>query len=248
MKKELNSMSKTVVISLGGSIIVKNTIQVEYLRCFVQMISQILVKGYSCCIVIGGGKTARTYIRGLNEATKLLDVSTQNFNSADWLGIQSTKLNAQLVKEIMVAYSQKESHIQVFPKILNTLKKLDTKKYNVFFAYGMKPGSSTDYVATRFAKHLDAKTVYNLTNIDYVYAKDPRSNSNQKPIKNLSWKEYFAIIGVDSWSAGSHSPFDIIASKYAYKNGLKVVIVNGQDLKSVRLFLEEKNGKGTVIE
>ena len=55
---------KVIVISLGGSLIVPNKIDYEFLDEF----KKILIKNkkkYNFIVVCGGGSTARTYIKGL---------------------------------------------------------------------------------------------------------------------------------------------------------------------------------------
>ena len=55
-------------------------------------------------------------------------------------------------------------------------------------AAGWHPGWSTDFVATILAERLQAKTILNLSNIDYVYDKDPNKYKDAKKIKlTLLW-------------------------------------------------------------
>ena len=82
-------MMKKVVISLGGSILVKGEEDSDYIR----RISDLLRDLSGNCrfiVVTGGGKTAREYIRigrdlGSDEA------------SLDWIGIYATRLNSYLL-------------------------------------------------------------------------------------------------------------------------------------------------------
>ena len=50
-----------IVISLGGSVIIPNKVDLEYLEKFKQFILK-LKKNHKIIIVTGGGKTARNYI------------------------------------------------------------------------------------------------------------------------------------------------------------------------------------------
>ena len=68
----------------------------------------------------------------------------------------------------------------------------------------------------QLARLLKSKRVINLTNVDYVYNKNPKKFKDAKPIKDLTWKQFKKIIG-GKWSPGANVPFDPIASKLAEK-------------------------------
>jgi len=85
-----------------------------------------------------------------------------------------------------------------------------------------------------------------LTNIDQVYDKDPRKYKTVKPLKDLTWNEYRKICG-NKWVPGMNLPFDPIAAKYAQKNKIKVVILNGKKIKNLKNYLDGKSFKGTII-
>ena len=88
----------------------------------------------------------------------------------DWLGISATRFNAYLVKTIFKNLTYREI-------IADPTKKIRMKNEKVIVAAGWKPGCSTDYDAVLLAKNLGVKTLINLTNIDYVYDKDPKKIS-----------------------------------------------------------------------
>ena len=67
---------------------------------------------------------------------------------------------------------------------------------------GWKPGWSTDYDAVLIAKNHNVKTIINLTNIDYVYDKNPGEFPDAKPMKELDWKSFKTIVG-DNQRSGS---------------------------------------------
>ena len=66
--------------------------------------------------------------------------------------------------------------------IIDPTKKIKSKK-KVLIAGGWKPGWSTDFDAVLLAKNLKAELVINMTNVDYVYNKDPKKSKGAKPIK-----------------------------------------------------------------
>jgi len=92
-----------------------------------------------------------------------------------------------------------------------------------------------------------ADTLVNLSNIEYVYDKDPNKFKDARKLEKVSWKEFRKIVG-NEWKAGMNLPFDPVASKEAEKVGLKVVIMKGTELDNFNNFLEDKVFKGTVID
>ena len=89
----------TVIISLGGSLIVPDEIDVSFLKSLRKLI---LSLDEQVILVTGGGKTARKYIEA---AKQFKELKHEDF---DWIGIHSTRLNAQLVKIIFkdIAYEK----------------------------------------------------------------------------------------------------------------------------------------------
>lgn len=114
-------------------------------------------------------------------------------------------------------------------------------------AAGSKPGWSTDYVAVLLAKKYGISTIINMSNIDYVFNKNPREHKNAEAIKNISWHDFRKIIG-NKWDSGLNLPFDPIASKLAEKLNLKVIILNGKNLSNLNNCLNKKNFEGTIIQ
>ena len=91
-----------------------------------------------------------------------------------------------------------------------------------------------------------AGAIANLSNIDYVYDSDPRTNPNAKRRENMTWAELQGIVG-NEWSPGMNAPFDPIATKLAGELGLTVGIINGHDLPNVARFLHNQPFTGTTI-
>ena len=226
-------MKEAIILSLGGSLIYPKEIDVSYLKAFRQLILDAVANGKRFGIICGGGAICREYIKRANEVLKLGPI--QN----DLIGIATTQTNARLVRELFgdVAHDA---------LIIDYSKTIKTDKPLVIGA-GWQPGCSTDKDAVLLAEKFGAKVVINLTNIDYVYDKDPRKHKDAKALEKLSWDEFLAIIGED-WKAGMNFPFDPVASKLCKKKGLKVVILNGNKLDNLTAYLSGKTFVGTVIE
>ena len=156
----------------------------------------------------------------------------------DEIGIIATKLNASIVRGLFK--NNAEGFIAENPNA-----KINFKK-NILVAAGWLPGWSTDYDAVLMANNVKSKEVINMSNVDYVYDKDPKSHKYAKKIERLSWHEFKKLIG-SKWKPGMHAPFDPVAAKQAEKSKLKVYII-GRDLKNLEKLLDGKRFKGTVIE
>jgi uridylate kinase len=225
-------MEKIYVISLGGSLVVPNEINIKFLSLFKNIIEKKIKENKKFIIIVGGGKTARNY---QNAAKALTKVSNEDL---DWLGIHATRINAHLLLTIFRKYAY-------FRIIKNPKEKINFKE-KILIAAGWKPGFSTDYDAVLLAKTYGSDTIINLTNVDYVYDKDPNKFKSAKPFKEISWKDYLKLIE-QKWIPGMSAPFDPIASKLAQKFKFKVIILNGRKLKNLENYLTNKTFKGTII-
>lgn len=226
-------MKKIFVLSVGGSLLVtKEGIDVKFLKFFRLFILKELKKGNRFYLVIGGGVTARDYIKAAFETTKISQTDR------DWIGISATQLNAQLVKVIFGS----QAHAEV---IINPTKKIKTNK-NLVIGAGYKPGWSTDCDSVLLARRNKIKTVINMSNIDYAYDHDPRKFPQAKRLIDVSWSEFRKVVG-NKWTPGLNVPFDPIASREAQKSKIKVIILNGKDLKNLGDCLAGRKFKGTTI-
>ncbi|MBU2544779.1 UMP kinase, partial [Patescibacteria group bacterium] len=215
----MSNPNQAFVLSLGGSLVVPNGgIDTEFLSAFNAFIRhQISSKKRRFFIVVGGGTTAGKYIEA-GKKTLGHDLTKED---QDWLGIHSTRLNAQLIRTIFrdIADHRVIKHYEI---IFKTDKP-------VAIAAGWKPGWSTDYDAVVLCQDYNIGEVINLSNIDKIFTKDPRQFSDAKPIDSMSWKEYRKIAG-DKWTPRMNVPFDPIAAKLADELGITVRFLNGKNL------------------
>jgi uridylate kinase len=233
MKKE------TFVISLGGSLIVPaEGIDWKFLRAFRALIVGEIKKNKRFVIVTGGGDTARRYQQAADKVVKITK------NDMDWLGIHATRLNAHLIKTIFRDHAH--PRINKNPRTKADIRRHFAKGESIMLAAGWHPGWSTDYVSTILAERLGAKTVVNLSNIKYVYDKDPKKFKDAKKIKNITWHDFRKIVG-NKWDPGLNMPFDPVASKHAEELGLKVIITDGRNIANLNNILSGKNFLGTSV-
>jgi len=226
-------MKKIFVISFGGSVICPKEIDVKLLKRFSLFIKKEMKNGSKFIIVAGGGSTARKYQKAA------FDINEASNEDRDWLGIQSTKLNALLLKSIF----KNETNPILFDQ---RFKIKSFGKYPIIIGCGWKPGWSTDFVTTQIAVDFKTKPVILLGKPDYVYTSNPDKNKNAKPIEKMNWKDYFKLIP-KKWSPGMHAPVDPIAAKLAKKEKLPIIVASGKDFKNLNNILAGRKFKGTII-
>lgn len=221
-------------MSVGGSLIVPDQIDTDFLAKLKNLVDTMTATGRRFIIIAGGGKTARRYQDSASAVTELTS------DDLDWMGIHATRLNGHLLRTIFRDCA--------YPVVItNPDEVLDAPTdAKVIIASGYRPGSSTDLRAIQIAQRVGAKKVINLSNIDYVYTADPRTDPNAKRIEKISWSEFRALIPSE-WDPGLSSPFDPIAAKEAEKTGIEVAIINGNRLDNLIKYLHDEDFIGTKI-
>ncbi len=232
-----SSYKDKIVISVGGSLVVPNGgIDTTFLSNFNSFIRKQLAKNRNrqFFLIIGGGTAARHY----RDAGRIVLGHELTHDDLDWLGIHATKLNAHLIRTIFrdVAHPYILKHYEIIRRVSEP----------VVVAAGWKPGWSTDYPAVLLCEDYGVKTIINLSNVDKVYNKDPRKFKDAKSYDKISWEAFRKIVG-DKWIPGIHAPFDPVAAKKAQELGIKVVVMDGANLKNVENYMSGKKFVGTII-
>lgn len=225
---------ENIIISLGGSLVAPGEIDTAFLKTFKKAVIKFL-DSKRFFIFVGGGKICRDYQKAL------LEFGADN-KERDLIGIDVSRLNAQVLRQAFDKVA--------FEKVLtDPTKKLNSRRDVAVFA-GWKPGWSTDYCAVMLAKNMGIKTIVNVTNIDYVYDRNPNAlptGRQAKPFKEIDWKSFRKIVG-DKWTPGLSLPFDPRASKMAEILKIKVIVINGKHLERLENFLNNKPFTGTTIK
>lgn len=225
----------TAVISLGGSIIAPDKVDIPFLKELNKNLREYLKKDKSrkLILVCGGGAPARVYQQALREIVTDAPSAEQ-----DWLGIRATHLNAQLIKAMF-------SDLCTDNIITDPTGHINFKG-QILVAAGWKPGFSTDNDAVILAERFQAKMIINLSNIAKVYTDDPKTNPEAKPLDTISWDEFKVLVG-STWIPGKNTPFDPVASKRASKLGMKVICSDGRNIENTMAILNKEEFVGTVI-
>lgn len=226
---------QTTIISLGGSLISPDAVDVRFLADFQRRVCGWLDEDSRRRVVLitGGGAPARVYQKAYRDV-----VSQPTLDQQDWIGIAATRLNAALVKAVFGVLCPQE--------VITDPTAPFTWTGRVLVAAGWKPGFSTDFDAVVLAERFSAQTVINLSNIAQVYTDDPRKNPKATPLEAVTWPEFQAIVGTE-WNPGLNAPFDPVASKKAAELGLTVYVASGADLPNLDKILRGQAFFGTVI-
>ena len=151
------SKQEPILISVGGSIIVPDEIDANLITEFKKTILRKVDEGFRFILTLGGGKTCRKY----QAAAKFAEPDITN-NELDWIGIHSTRFNAEFMRIIFGEHANSEI-------ILDPMQKQEFTK-SVIFAGGYRPTASTDHSSVLIARTYGIKSMINLTNIDYVFS------------------------------------------------------------------------------
>jgi len=221
-----------IVMSVGGSLIVPDQIDTDFLAKFDVFIRTQIAHGKRFIIITGGGKTARRYMTAAETVAELTPTDL------DWIGIHATRLNGHLLRAVFRDLAHAE--------VIRDPAKVQNAHEDVIIAAGWKPGCSTDYDAVLMASEVGAKKLINLSNIDYAYDKNPKEYPDAQPITETSWPLFRALLPAE-WDPGLSSPFDPIAAREAESFGMEVAIINGTKLEEVEKYLHDAPFIGTRI-
>ena len=220
-----------ILISLGGSLLFQldHSRDTGYIDSFVALIKN-KTKTKKFAIITGGGFLARK----MQEELKAKNPAATS-SELDWAGIEATRENAKVVRDVFSDTAEAQIFMDPHVPIL-------TGK-SVLVGGGFEPGHSSDGAAVVLAATLGAKKLINLSNIDYVYTADPRTNPHAVKIERSNWRDFRKLLP-ETWGPGIHAPFDPVAAKMAQDLGLEVSVMNGKNLE----YLDCKKFVGTVIK
>ena len=226
-------MKKVIVLSLGGSLIIPDNINVDYLKKFKKTVLKNTDK-YKFIIVCGGGSIARKYISALSEVG-------MNDLFQSFAGISATRMNARFM-----SYFFRQNQERGIPHTMKELKRY-VRKYDVVFcgALEYKPDQTSDSTAAEIAKKF--RTIFiNLTDVYGLYDKNPKEHKDAKFISKISWKNFNKIIDKIKFKPGQHFVLDQTAAKMIMKSKTTTYIL-GKNMNQLENVLRNKKFKGTII-
>jgi len=221
-----------LVVRIGGSV-VANPVNTELMAKYADMIKVIKQKGHEVAVVLGGGALAREFIclahnLGLNMAEQ------------DEIAISCSRLFAQLfLKKLGKAGCGK-----VAVTLDEAAQCLGEGRIAVMG--GLKPGITTDTVATLVAERVKADLLIKGTDQNGIYNKDPKKHPNAVKLDKISFEDLSGVFEHSEHKAGIHQIIDPEAIKVLKRNRLKLVVVNGFNPENILAALDGKN-VGTII-
>ncbi|MBI2046883.1 UMP kinase [Candidatus Pacearchaeota archaeon] len=230
----MEKVKKIVVLRLGGSLIVPNEIDFEFLEKFKSAIEKLKAR-HKFVVVCGGGSIARKYIKALKE--KGLSQKIQSM-----AGIAVTRLNARF----MTYFFGRDAN-QGIPHDMGQVEGL-LRKHDVVFCGALRyaPQETSDGTAAKLANFFRADFI-NLTAVPGLYTKNPAEHKDARFIPEISWKEFYKRAVKIKYKPGQHFILDQHAARIIMKRKIKTYII-GKELKNFENVLKGKRFKGTLID
>jgi uridylate kinase len=223
---------KTVVISLGGSILIP-ALEKNKIKEYVPVLEEIAAH-HRLFVVVGGGGEARRYITvardlGIDEGT------------SDEIGILITRLNANL---LIAALGD-----QAYPKVAENhaeAKKFGESKKIVVMG-GITPGQTTDAVAAVLAERVGASVFINVTSVDGIYSADPKKDKKARRFESLTPGQLLDIVGKAGLGAGSNIVLDIVAARVVERSHIPLLVLDGREPENLSRAILTGEYIGTVV-
>ena len=217
------------VVKVGGSL----ALYPEKLRALCAKLSEISAK-HKLIVVPGGGEFA-DLVRDLDKQFNLSN------EASHWMAILGMDQYGVLLSNLMLcscAVNQLE----------NVQKVLDSRKLPVFLPSNLLLSKdplenswdvTSDSIAVYIAGQLHISKALLVTDVDGVYACDPKKHSDAKLIKRLSAKELLTM--------NKRTSVDKFLPKLLLQLQIKCFVVNGLYPERVEAILDERDAVCTLI-
>ncbi len=201
-------------------------------------VGDVVQSGVQVCLVIGGGNI----FRGISAAARGMDRA-----QADYMGMIATVMNALGMQNALEKHgvpTRVQSAIPMAsvcePYIRRRAVRHMEKGRVVIFAAGTgNPFFTTDTAAALRAAEMDCGMLLKGTQVDGVYAADPRKNPEAERYQQLTYHDVLAR---------DLAVMDAAAISVARENGLPIVVFN---IHAAGAFAQVMRGEGrftTIIE
>ncbi len=226
--------SDLFVVSIGGSLVIdENGPNAEKIRAIANAISSLHSAGKKFVLVVGGGKTARSYVEAMSSFT------SNNFD-LDIMGIHMTRGNAMLFSSALPS-----AHKEVLNDFSKAREILDTGKIPVYG--GHLPFFTTDSVGALLAEHLNA-TFVNLTNVDGIYDSDPAENPDAKRFDQISYQRLVSLLVAGGSKPGQNVVLDLACCLILQRSKIPAAVLNGNDMTNFSNYVNGYSFAGTLIK
>lgn len=222
-----------VVVSIGGSVLVPD-LAPERVETYASVIESLDGAGHALGTVVGGGQTARDYITTARELGA-------NEIELDQLGIAVTRLNARL---LVAALDDRAASTP--PEDYDAGREA-VRRGDVPVMGGVVAGQTTDAVATGLAEHVDADLLVFATSVSGVFNADPDADPSATRFDRMTADELVDLVAETDMNAGSNVPVDLTAAKVLQRSGIRAVVLDGTDPRTVERAVRSGDHDGTGI-
>ena len=195
-------------------------------------------EGHEVCLVIGGGNI----FRGISAAARGMDRA-----QADYMGMIATVMNALGMQNALEKLGVPTRVLSAIPMASvcepyirrRAMRHMEKGRVVIFAAGTGNPFFTTDTAASLRAVEMGCHMLLKGTQVDGVYAADPRKDPNAERYETLSYHDVLA---------NDLAVMDAAAISVARENGLPIVVFN---IHAAGAFAQVMRGEGrftTIIE
>ncbi len=232
-------MKKDIVLKVGGSILYDHLLNINFdlFKRIKEWYTEIKNDYNHIVLVTGGGGLSRNMESKVAESIEDTD------------GIHNIAMSITQTNAIILASYIKDKDIFVPKTLGDAYEFLQTNEKGYMVSGGLKVGWSTDMDSAVFADALSLDRVYKVSNVDFIYDKDPKEFFEAKPIRDMTWKEYFKMFSIlpnEEHIPNSHIPVDAKCSLFCEKKNIAFLVTGGKllyEIKDLKNILK----KGTYI-
>lgn len=217
---------KVLVLKVGGSIMYDQLLNINF-----DLFKRLKLWYYEnrdqyskIVFVTGGGGLSRT----------MQDRIADNIGGDDYLhsiAMSLTQTNATILASFI-----EDKDIFVPKRLGNAYEFLVSPEGKTMVSGGLKVGWSTDMDAAIFADILEADRVHKISNIDYVYDKDPKEFFDAKAFKDMTWDKYFKLFDIvegEQHKPNHKMPLDVESAQFCSRKGISYMISGGKTLEEI---------------
>lgn len=232
-------MKRKIVLKIGGSILYQDDSSINYpLLDKVKSWYHNAKDEYSRIVIVTGGGMLS---RNLHKKMEGYAFDKDAFHD---VGMSVTQTSAELVAGYL-----EDENIYTPKKLGDAYEYLLSDAPGTLVSGGLRTGWSTDMDAAVFADMISVNRVHKMSNIDYVYNKNPKEFPDAEIVKDMSWQDYFNLFEIkddDQHEANANIPVDKGCARFSRTKNISFFICGGVNLEN-SIDLEEIFSEGTLI-
>jgi len=228
-----------MVLKIGGSILYHNDSEIDFsLLEKLKQWYQISKDEYSkIAIVTGGGVLSR-------DLHKKIEGEISDMDTLHRIAMSVTQTSAELIAGYLG-----DENVYIPKKLGDAYEYLLSDSPGTLVSGGLRTGWSTDMDSAVFADILSVSRVHKISNIDYIYNKDPKEYPSAEIIKDMTWQQYFDLFDIkddDEHQTNTSIPIDKECARFSRTKNISFFICGGVNIeKSVDI--EEMLSDGTLL-